>query len=380
MSAQHLSPLVLSHEALQVHQGEFVYLVGTYKELNVAKKHTVTRYVGRAYLELLGGGHVVIETDEDGIRSPEEIEKYRDKTVLIYGRVMVGQTVWGGGQLASLVMSAVRSFKQIDLANPNDFVPYIDRISTLPEVYLKEELKEEYIGNWVRIEGKLSAPKSAAQLLNSKEAEELSELGIDTSFAKEMAEMQQHLDQMNELFSIKSYKLNTAIELPDLGSIKIRDTQPSELLDSSNIGSKLSIIGRLQGIPPYGCYLTEIQKVKLVDSNTTPLIKTDKDIKRHDSTQVIVIGTYYEIDVAQHPARTVYIGRAALRLEDGSSIAIEVDDKGVRSKQEINRCKGKQVKIVGTLHSLMQLWGSYDEAAIVSPALTDIQSIEVVLD
>lgn len=377
MSAQHLSPLVLNSESLRVHLGESAYLVGTYKELDVAKKSTVTRYVGRAYLELLGGGAVVLETDEKGIRTPEEIEKYRNKTVVIYGFTRSGQTVWGGGQVASLVMTSL-SFSTIDLVDSNDFAVNFDSTAKLPSLYLKEDIKSEYIGQWVQIEGELTTAKVSAKILDQQEKEELKRLGSDTSLFMDMRKMMREVEEMNKLFKLKSYDLATAVELGNHGIIKLKDSQPSELLDSNNIGSKVSLIGRLQGVPPYGCYLTELQKVAQIDTSILPIIKTKKDIDRYDGEQVIVIGEYTEIDVAQHPKRTVYIGRAALSLADGSSIALEVDDEGIRAKRELKTCKKKRVKVIATLHSSRQLWGKANEAAIVSPCLTDIQSVEII--
>lgn len=378
MSAQQLSPLVLSTESLRVHQGEFVYLVGVYKELNVAKKSTVTRYVGRAYLELIGGGAVVLETDEKGIRTPEEIEKYRDKTVVIYGHARTNQTVWGGGQVASLVMNAVSGFTEIDIVNASDFSPYFDSSTQLLPIYIKSDLKEELIGQWVQIEGELTTAKASTAIMEQEEIDELKKLGLDTSIFIDMKRMQQEVAEMNKMFRLIDYDLNTAIELGDHSIVKFKDTQPSELLDSNNIGCKLSIIGRLQGIPPYGCYLTEIQKVVTIDTSSPPLIQTRTDIDRYDGERVVVIGKYAEINMSQHPKRTVYIGRVALNLADDSSVALEVDDKGIRSKQELATCKNKTVRVVGILHSQQQLWGGANEAAILSPCLMNIEAIEVI--
>ncbi|NJL13605.1 MAG: hypothetical protein HC913_11760 [Microscillaceae bacterium] len=75
---------------------------------------------------------------------------------------------------------------------------------------------------------------------------------------------------------------------------------------------------------------------------TLALISTQQDVEAHLDKKVQLVGVYEQMNVAKRPQKTIYAGRALIRLADASVIAIEREEKGYRSEDEIRRFEQKK--------------------------------------
>jgi hypothetical protein len=108
-------------------------------------------------------------------------------------------------------------------------------------------------------------------------------------------------------------------------------------------------------------------------------VTSKKDFDKNINEEVELIGLYKTMmlpesarpDSPQKPSKRVYI-----ELSDGSHIALETHDAGIRPVKEKVKLLNKKVKVTGTLHANHQLWGTNMEAAIVMDAIKDVKSVE----
>lgn len=96
-------------------------LSGVYAELNVKQRQDgKPKYVGRAIVKLNSGYSYLLETGEAGIRSNEEIERFRGKNVQVEARTSGEHcTAWGDGTEASIVSPCLRGIVQISVLPKN---------------------------------------------------------------------------------------------------------------------------------------------------------------------------------------------------------------------------------------------------------------------
>ena len=119
------------------------------------------------------------------------------------------------------------------------------------------------------------------------------------------------------------------------------------------------------------------QQVKHTMETTHPTVTTQDDIPLHFGSVVTVVGRYTQLDMRK--AKTgdpVYNGHAALALSDGTTVMLEQpwSDKAIRSSEEITRCDGKNVHVIG------MIWphpGPHPDGAATLriPLVTDVQSV-----
>jgi len=119
------------------------------------------------------------------------------------------------------------------------------------------------------------------------------------------------------------------------------------------------------------------QQVKQTMDTTHPQVTTQDDIRLHFGTVVMVVGSYAQLDMRK--AKTgdpVYSGHAAVALSDGTTVMLEQpwSDKAIRSSEEITRCEGKAVHVIGMIWP--QPGPHPDGAATLQiPLVTDVQSV-----
>ncbi len=98
---------------------------------------------------------------------------------------------------------------------------------------------------------------------------------------------------------------------------------------------------------------------------------------RDDSNLFITItGTYTLMNVSQIPERPVYNGRVVIILADGTMIALERGDDGIRTEEELKQFQNKTVQVTGILMPATVLWGDGSETSIVAEYITAIQEIQ----
>ena len=108
-------------------------------------------------------------------------------------------------------------------------------------------------------------------------------------------------------------------------------------------------------------------------------VTTKKDFDKNVNKEVALIGVYKTMmlpesarpDSPKKPSKRIYI-----ELSDGTHIALETHDAGIRPVKEKVKVLNKKVKVIGTLHAHHQLWGTNIEAAIVMDAIKDVKSVE----
>jgi len=94
--------------------------------------------------------------------------------------------------------------------------------------------------------------------------------------------------------------------------------------------------------------------------------------------RVTVVGIYKEINGAQRPGKYYPSGRACLRLEDGDSITLEIQDAGIRPKEEMETLRDQKVSITGKYVGWQTLWGDGTQASIVSHCVVDITEVKAI--
>lgn len=99
-----------------------------------------------------------------------------------------------------------------------------------------------------------------------------------------------------------------------------------------------------------------------------------------DGTQVVVHGRYVQVDVRKRirdGGEPVYRGHTAVELTDRHRLHIEPtwSDAALRSAAEIAEFEGQLVVVTGTLHNYCPT-PPEPMAAIISPCLTDVSSVE----
>jgi hypothetical protein len=93
---------------------------------------------------------------------------------------------------------------------------------------------------------------------------------------------------------------------------------------------------------------------------------------------VQVVGVYTEINGAQRPGKYYPSGRACLRLEDGDSVTLEIQDAGIRPKAEMELLRDKKVIVSGKYVGWKTLWGDGTQASIVSHCLVEITELKAI--
>ena len=104
-----------------------------------------------------------------------------------------------------------------------------------------------------------------------------------------------------------------------------------------------------------------------------PEVTLYEHIKRYANQKVTVKGRYTELNVSQKQTQIKYIGRVKITLKDNHFVILETDKQGIRSKEEIEKYRGKPVLVIGTLYPNMYAWGDGSQATIVGPCLTGIE-------
>lgn len=92
----------------------------------------------------------------------------------------------------------------------------------------------------------------------------------------------------------------------------------------------------------------------------------------------VVEGEYRRMNMSQILSRNIYMGRAEIVLSDGSVIALERGEAGIRSASEITQYDGKKVRVKGIIRPKSVLWGDGSEASIIAEYITAIQEIQIV--
>jgi hypothetical protein len=109
-------------------------------------------------------------------------------------------------------------------------------------------------------------------------------------------------------------------------------------------------------------------------------ITTKKDFDKNVNQEVELIGFYKTMmlpesarpDSPKKPSKRVYI-----ELSDGTHIALETHDAGIRPVKEKVKLLNKKVEVTGTLYANHQLWGTNMEASIVMDAIKNLKNVEV---
>lgn len=109
-------------------------------------------------------------------------------------------------------------------------------------------------------------------------------------------------------------------------------------------------------------------------------VTSKKDFDKNVNQEVTLIGVYKTMmlpqsarpDSPKKPSKRVYI-----ELSDGTHIALETHDEGIRPVKEKVKLLNKKVKVTGTLFAHHQLWGTNTEAAIVMDAIKDVKSVDL---
>lgn len=92
-----------------------------------------------------------------------------------------------------------------------------------------------------------------------------------------------------------------------------------------------------------------------MDSKTAPVVRTLSDIEAHVGETALVYGTYAEVDIRKATSPPpVYVGHAAVRLEDGTLVLLGSysQESAIRSEKERNELRDKEVIAEGLLHSI----------------------------
>jgi hypothetical protein len=101
-----------------------------------------------------------------------------------------------------------------------------------------------------------------------------------------------------------------------------------------------------------------------------------EDAGAFDGRSVAVVGIYALIDLNKNPNRPpVYGGRVHLELRDGRYVMLEAGDAGIRDEVEIERMRGKRVRVEGVFRAHCLAWGDGAVASIAGPCLRDVKTI-----
>jgi hypothetical protein len=109
-------------------------------------------------------------------------------------------------------------------------------------------------------------------------------------------------------------------------------------------------------------------------------ITTKKDFDKNVNQEVELIGFYKTMmlpesarpDSPKKPSK-----RVSIELSDGTHIALETHDAGIRPVKEKVKLLNKKVEVTGTLYANHQLWGTNMEASIVMDAIKNLKNVEV---
>ncbi len=111
------SVIITNYTQFKKHEGKEVTLTGTYKELNVNKRPGgKPSYIGRAYIQLTDSAAVLLETDEKGYRTDEEIAHMKGRIVEVTGTINDHCNAWGNGDMATIVAPCITGLKGLQLA------------------------------------------------------------------------------------------------------------------------------------------------------------------------------------------------------------------------------------------------------------------------
>lgn len=116
---------------------------------------------------------------------------------------------------------------------------------------------------------------------------------------------------------------------------------------------------------------------KSASSNAESNILTTNRMPELEGKEVIVEGTYLEMNVQKRPnTEPVYVGRVYLMLADSTTVLLETQDEGYRPKEEIEMYRNQKVSVVGTYYPWCNAWGDGSQASIVGACVKDIKSLE----
>ncbi len=107
-------------------------------------------------------------------------------------------------------------------------------------------------------------------------------------------------------------------------------------------------------------------------------LKLITDIDISDSSDIapaVIRGEYVELNVSYRPEVKSYVGRAYVWINDTTSVMIESGDLGIRPKNEIDRCKGRRVEIIGILSPNCHAWGDGTQQTIVMPCISNVREV-----
>lgn len=106
-------PIITWQDQIKKYDNQLVVIKGLYAELNVSQKTTRISYVGRVKIVLNDNSFIILETDEKGIRSPEEISRFKDKQVMVTGTLHAQTYAWGDGSQATIVGPCILNIQTI---------------------------------------------------------------------------------------------------------------------------------------------------------------------------------------------------------------------------------------------------------------------------
>jgi hypothetical protein len=102
------------------------------------------------------------------------------------------------------------------------------------------------------------------------------------------------------------------------------------------------------------------------------------DVRRASGERAEVEGTYQQIDIRMRvKGDPVYLGHAAVILDDGTEVTLEPSwaEEAIRPRDEIDRCEGHRVRVVGTVHEEAPE-PPEPAAALMSPCVRPVESVE----
>jgi hypothetical protein len=109
----------------------------------------------------------------------------------------------------------------------------------------------------------------------------------------------------------------------------------------------------------------------------TLTVRNHADFLNHLDEQVRLVGVYRQLDMRMRQTPPPeYHGQAAIELTGGWHIALETptEPEGARTADEIARCEGKRVVVVGTLREALN---NPEVATMLIQRIVDIKSVEL---
>ena len=106
-------PFITRHEDTKRYNGQKVWVVGRYEQINVNKRPNARPIYGSYVCIWLEDGYVLLETHEKAIRATDEIERFKGQQVEVKGQLCAHCLLWGDGREASITGACVKEVEKI---------------------------------------------------------------------------------------------------------------------------------------------------------------------------------------------------------------------------------------------------------------------------